>query len=90
MTHYDTLSFLLLTGLVLFILLAVFGAYRKGCRDTWRAADEMTQIEPLVPPTTEPQPIVLSGSNPLTWNKLVANCHECQQDLDEQEEWQQL
>jgi hypothetical protein len=90
-SHYDftPLVISLLAFLVVFLILAAIGAYQKGCQDTWRAADELTRVEPLLP-QTEPQPIVL----PLTWNQVVIHCPECPpsyldesgQDQDEQEQ----
>lgn len=62
MSHYDVF-------LVIFAALAICGAYHKGCRDTWRKADEIAQVEPLLPPKREPQPIDLRSS-PFHWPEL--------------------
>lgn len=62
MSHYDVFF-------VILAILAAWGAYHKGCRDTWRKADEIAQIEPLLPPKKEPQPIELRSS-PLHWPEL--------------------
>ena len=82
MTHYDVLTITILAGLVLLVPFVAMAFYQKGCRDTWRSADEITQVEPLVPlPTTEPQPMMLHSSI-ITWEKITTNCQTCQ---DEQE-----
>jgi hypothetical protein len=70
MSHYDVTALLTIFS---FVLLAVWGAYLKGCRDTWRQADEMLQVQSIFP-TEE------TSSNPLDWPEMpfAANCQECQ------------
>jgi hypothetical protein len=84
MSHYDIISILknALAILGLFSPLTALAAYLKGCSNTWRAADEIAQVEPLFPlPVTEPQPIILHSS--ITWEKITANCQICQDESEQ-------
>lgn len=81
MSHYETLLTIALIAWVVLTPFIGLASYQKGCRDTWRAADKMAQVEPLLPTPREPQPIVLPG--PLSWERLTANCAECQSEQEQ-------
>ena len=77
-------SILLFVVLALFLIFSVYGAYHKGCRDTWKEADKIAQIEPLAPPQREPHPIELRSS-PLQWPEMspTTTCKEYQDEHEQ-------
>lgn len=77
MSHYDIVYALFFAGLAIILIFSHYGFYCKGCRDAWRKADEIAQMEPLIPPPPAKESQLIELTN---WQGMILtiNCQECQ------------